>query len=641
MVRVSKLRSTPFILVALVFGLELQAKDNFDYSVANIPPALLENANSVIRKDHVTFEVLKQGVAHKRVHYVLTILNENADKYASYVEGYDKLESINSFQANLYDSRGKLVKRAKNSDFIDQSAVSGYSIYEDNRMQYVEFDYPYHPYTVEFIVETKSKNLLHYPTNYFLNGFYRSVQEARFEVIIPKSLDLHYKEHNFEGEFNKLDDGENHMYSWVASNLSAIEPERFGPAMTTLLPKVETAPNHFAVDGIKGSLTTWKEFGDWGYKLTEGRTELPLATATKVKSLVDGIEDDKEKIKVLYEYLQSKTRYVSIQLGIGGYQPFPADYVNENGFGDCKALSNYMSSILDICGIESYNAWIEAGGRPEVVDEEFVIDKFNHVILCVPNHGDTVWLECTSQISPFGYLGDFTSDRKALLLTENGGKLVNTPVYPRKVNTQIRNAYVDLRADRPSKVQIKTEYSGLQFENVYYFLIESDSDIKKRLYSSIDIPEFNIVSFSYEKVGDEMPTAIEHLELEIDDIGNQNGKRWFFTPNLSNRRKMISKQISQRRTDIWQDMAYEDIDSITFTLPDGFHIEYLPKPISFESEFGSYQSQYIQGNGTLTYIRKRVQEKGLFPKASYKSYVDFLNRIAKSDNEKIVLVKNT
>ena len=61
--------------------------------------------------------------------------------------------------------------------------------------------------------------------------------------------------------------------------------------------------------------------------------------------------------------MQSRTRYASIQLGIGGYKPAPAMEVSEKGYGDCKGLTNYMSALLKEAGITSYYTWVKSGAN--------------------------------------------------------------------------------------------------------------------------------------------------------------------------------------------------------------------------------------------------------------------------------------
>jgi len=82
--------------------------------------------------------------------------------------------------------------------------------------------------------------------------------------------------------------------------------------------------------------------------------------------------------------MQDHTRYISIQLGIGGWQPFDAAFVQEHGYGDCKALSNYMVALLKTAGITAYSVLIRPGDYRYTFNESFPSNQFTHVIVCVP-----------------------------------------------------------------------------------------------------------------------------------------------------------------------------------------------------------------------------------------------------------------
>ena len=348
-----------------------------------------------------------------------------------------------------------------------------------------------------------------------------------------------------------------------------------------------------------------------------------------------------EKVKKLYEYLQSKTRYVSIQLGIGGYQPFEASVVDEVGYGDCKALTNYMKTLLKSAGILSYYTLVKSGSSALPILKDFPSNQFNHVILCVPMDNDSIWLECTNQEIPFGYLGSFTSDREVLLIKENGSEIIRTPAYPLEENKQIRKAEVTLDENGNGNVQVETVYSGLQFENVRPILQARHEEQKKAIYQKTDIPTFDLNEFSYAVEKNSIPKATEKLNLSLRNYANVSGKRLFFSPNLMNKNSFVPPKNAGRKNPIVRKTPYVDIDTISFKLPETMHPEYLPEPQSISSPFGTYEASYQVEQGALIYTRKITINKGEFPASEYEAWLNFYQEINKADHTKVVLRKST
>jgi hypothetical protein len=390
-------------------------------------------------------------------------------------------------------------------------------------------------------------------------------------------------------------------------------------------------------------MNSWDEFGIWISSLNKGRNVLPEQTKQKVIQLTADKKTTEEKVKAIYEYMQNKTRYVSIQLGIGGFQPFEASVVDQTGYGDCKALSNYMVSMLEVAGIKAHYALIRAGQGAAKMRQEFPSSQFNHAVAAVPNGKDTLWLECTSQTNPFGYIGTFTGDREALIITEKGAQVVQTTSYPEELNTQNRSADVFITNTGDAKAKIKTVYSGLQYENGNLDgVLNNQYDLQKRwVMNTTDIPSFDVTSFKFENKKDKIPSATVNLDLTLRKFASVSGKRVMLTPNLMNRSKFIPEKLESRKTDILEDFGYIDSDTIRYHIPDDIYPEVLPQPTKILSKFGEYESTYTLDQGLVVYTRRLKINKGRFPASSYQEFIDFYKSVNRADNAKLVFLTKT
>ncbi len=436
-------------------------------------------------------------------------------------------------------------------------------------------------------------------------------------------------------------DGELETLTWTFSNFKPEKFERNSPAY--VVPYIRASPTVFSYDGYEGKMDSWENFGKWITGLNKDRKVLPEETKMKIRELVKDASSKEEKVKILYEFLQSKTRYVSIQLGIGGYQPFSAETVDGNGYGDCKALSNYMIAMLEEVGIPANYSLIRAGEFEADLLDDFVSSQFNHVIVSVPNEQDTLWLECTSQNNPFGYLGSFTGDRHALSINSNETKVVKTIEYFAEDNIQSRTATVEVTSNGDGKAIVQTRYTGLQYENgnLNYVLSNNYDDQKKWVLKNTDIPTFDVVNFSFTDHKEKIPYADVSLELSLRRFAAVSGKRLFLTPNLMNRSAYVPEKTERRRNDIVFRMGDIDYDTITYQIPDDIYIEHLPEPIEIKSQFGEYEASFSIDQGNVVYIRKMKRNKGRFPADSYQELTDFYKSINKADNMKLVFLTKT
>lgn len=627
-------------LVFLISAFSLFAGD-LKYPVSAIPAELKENVDAVIREDHMRFTILDKNRANLYSHTVITIFNENGNDYASETVLYSKLIKVIDINGFVYNAEGKQIKKLKNSEIYDQSAFDGYSLYSDNRIKAINLTQATYPYTVEIEYEIEYKYLYAIPSSQW--GHEKvSYQKASYQLIFPPNLTPRYQLLNIERApaKAKMEDGKESL-TWTFENILPVKTEPYSPGRE-LIPKIIAAPSFFEYEGYAGSMNSWQEYGQWISALNKDHDALPEATKQKVRNLTAGLTTTEQKAKAIYEYLQSKTRYVNIQLGIGGLQPFPATTVDETGYGDCKALSNYTVSMLKEAGVQGYYNLIMSGERASTLKKNFPSHQFNHAIVSVPNGKDTLWLECTSQTNPFGYQGTFTEDRWALMITEQGGKLVRTINYTPEQNLQSRTADVILDAAGNGTAKIRTTEKGIQYENDdLNFTLNNQEKQKKWLERNTDIPNFSINSYSMKEVRDKIPSAIINLDLTLSRYASVSGKRLFISPNLMNKSKIIPPKVTERKTDVVLRNNYLDYDTIKFTVPENLYPEFMPEPVKINSKFGEYSASFQFDAGKATYIRRMKMWKGRYPKETYNDLIEFYKNVSKADNIKLVFLNKT
>lgn len=625
-----------------VWGSMVYSQQKINYNVNSIPHNLFSGSYAVVRDWQETFEVksIKEAIHSRK--YAITVLNKSKIDLSYFIIHYDKTSKVNNVSGTIYDKYGNIVKKIKKSDILDISAVSGGTLYSDARAIVVDPGYSTYPFTVEYEFEKVYKGMLHYPVWQPQMEPEVSIVEATFVFMKPSNLGSRYKALNLTDPVINTEE-DMVTYTWKVRNLQPVEDEILASPFSERVPTLYNAPDEFFFDGYSGSMESWNSIGKWVNDLNRNRDILDSRTVNHLQNLVKEKNAPIEKIKIIYDYLQNNTRYVSIQLGIGGYQPPFASFVDEKGYGDCKALTIYTKAMLKSVGIDSHYALVRSGSNVHDILVDFPSLQFDHVILCVPNSGDTIWLECTSQDVPFGYIGNFTDDRNALIIKENGGEVVRTKRYKGDENLQITKAEVILKPNGSGTSHIKIRFEGLQYDNVSEFLSQSQDEQKKFFYAVLDIPDFKVNEFNLQQINKNKgePQAMLEMNIDVNSYFSNAGDRVFFPLNFMNKRRTIPGEDKNRQSDIRLTFSYYDIDSIVYQIPDRMLIEYLPEDVRITSDFGIYSAsaQKIDDNKIL-YVRTLKMNDGRFSLTKYGDLVEFFKGIVNADKQKVVLKKD-
>ena len=633
------------IQIAIFILLTSKVFAQSDLSITKIPDNLKENADAIVRFDNTEFIIESPSKIITKHHWAVTIYNDRGEEnYALFRADYDKFKKIKKIEGTIYDKLGAQLKKLKSSDIEDVGGLSSEYV-TDNRIKIAKFDkkfYPY-PYTVEFSYEDESSNTLFYPLWDPIPNENTGIQSSTFTAKTAPGMSYRKKELNLISVPQKFSDDKYSVERWQVTNLMPYESEKY--SLNNTLPLVFFAPKDYNVDGFSGKIETWNDLAKFYQNVNLGRDVLPQSTIDKLKEHIKDEKDPKAKVKKVYEFMQSHTRYFLVSLGIGGWQSIPANEVATKGYGDCKALTNYTIALLKHAGIKAYPALIYADDeqKNQYEFQDFPRMMFNHVIACVPQQKDTLWLECTSQTNPTGYLGSFTGNRNALLVKENEGKLINTINYYPEKNFQSRIAKVKFDEMGNATINVKGNYLGIQQETRTSVLQQlNQSEQKDWLHKNLEIPNFEISDFTLKTEKSGLPKLNEELNLVANRYASISGNRLFIKPNLMTKFLSNPTESKERKTDLYLNpnlYSFNDEDQIEFEIPVGYKSEYTPKEIKLTQKFGEFISSTQVVDNKLLFKRSLKVIGGQYSKADYQLWIDFIKTINKADNQKAVFVK--
>lgn len=626
------------IFVGITFSLKAQKNE---YSILLISDSLKVNANAVVRLNQIDIVISSQRNMTISTKRVITVLNEKGLSAIDAVENYNKKTTVKDIEAYVYDGLGNEVKKIKRKDFKDQSAVGSSTLFSDSRYVYLDYTPTQYPFTVVYESKIETSNTAFIPQWYPVSNFFVSVEKSVLNVDCPLNLGFKKMEFNFENfNIQKTNDTPKQL-SYTASNILAQKQEDYSPAFSAVLPKVMMALELFHLEDVDGSAKTWKEFGQWySDEILSGTTVLSEETKAKMRTLVGEEKDPIRKAKLIYNYVQQKSRYVSIQVGIGGWKPMYANDVDRLGYGDCKALTNYTKALLEAVDVPSYNTILYGDSYKKDIESEFVSMQGNHMILAIPNGNKYTWLECTSQDDPFGYQGTFTDDRNVLVIKPEGGEIVRTKLYEDRDNTQLSSGTYSLskEGDLLGEITIMSEGSQYNQKAMLENLQPTEKEAHyKKYWANISNLKINKTAFSNDK---ESVRLTERTEISAVNYGNISGGKMMFALNVYNQYTGSVKRIRNRKNSFEIQRGFSDVDEITIVLPQEFAVEFLPSNFALKTKFGAYKTEFIKkDNGSILYKRSLFINKGMYSNTEYDEYRVFIEQVSRNDNAKTILTK--
>lgn len=586
-----------------------------------------------------TTRVECRDMSHMRTtyHQVYRLMHERAKDLANFMTMCSKWEKLADFSCQVTDAQGKQVRKFKKGDLKRSDLSSNFM--DDYFTLSLDYVPPTYPITIEFNwTEEASNGCFSFPAFAPLPSYNGTVEHASYELIVPSQMQCRYQCQNTTATVrqNTLDDGRI-RYEAHMDNLPAIESEPYAPPAREIVPRILWAPSKFEFHGVPGDMSSWQAFGAWCHQLRSDRQELTEDLKARLHTMTDTCTTARSKVATIYHYLAQTTRYVSIQLGIGGWQPFAASEVCRTGFGDCKGLSNYMCAMLHEVGVPANYVVINSHRQRLVTD--FPSNQFNHVIVQVPLPGDTLWLECTASAHvPLGHVHDGIAGNDALICDNDGGHLVKLPNYAPEQNVQRSTAHIALQPDGSAVLDISQRSERRQYEDLMSLTQRTEQQRRDAMLGRLNVGMATLKDFKLEEHKDSYltPHIDVNMQVESRKLANITGSRMFVPVGIFHS-ATVPRALPKRAQLVDIDYGYQDVDTLMVSLPEGYEVEALPDAVSLTTALGEVNQTFNQHENQVTVVTRLLIRNGLYPADEYESLRRLKTAAKKAYDQRIVL----
>lgn len=573
-----------------------------------------------------------------RVHRIFNIYNQKGKVWGRVRIPTNKFMRAENIKAQVKGFDGRLIKKLEKDDINEVSLFDDYALYRDSREKYFDIGATTFPYTLEYSFEVKYKSLFFWPD--WNPQWPIPVKRSEYRLTIPKDFSFKMYKHNLEIEPLDTHRKGKRQLIFELRDLQPFEPEMDMPPEENYLMALFFAPDKFDLDGHKGSTSSWEAFGEWYASLAGPQYSLSAESRALVEKLAENSPSAKTTVKTLYQFLQKKTRYVAIELDIGGYRPRDAESILTTGYGDCKDLTTLLIAMLNVAGIKAYPALLLTRDEGMVLPD-LPSSQFNHVIACVPLEKDTLWLDCTCDHCPFAELPSQDEGCQALVVEKGTAKLITTPISSPEENRVIKTTHARVEPDGSLDIRGTIAANG-NCESFYRQILSSMTTQEKKewlgRYIGVHAPNHTLLSCDFGTVPKlDVPLTVSFTAKFVKYAMTSEDE---LLMNLNILTRIDTESIPKEKERIYpvdNQFAVTQEDEVILEIPENSEIKALPSEQDIVFPFGSFRTLYTLNQNQLVYRRTKTINQSLIEPRYYEEYRAFLTTIYTADHSFIVL----
>jgi transglutaminase-like putative cysteine protease len=641
---------------AVVFAAAVALAGTPDWlkQVAQEPlPAYSGDTDAVVLLDETVTNVSATGEVHTTYRKAYKILRPQGRARGTVHVYFDSETRLTFLKAWGITTRNEEYE-VKESDAVETTLFSE-SLYADTRYKSLQIPAAQPGSVVGYEYQQRGRQSVLQTLWLFQDEI--PVRRARFVLELPPNWSYApcWRNH---AALTPQQNGEN-RWSWELADVEPIRPEPQMPNWRSVAGAlgISFAPKDSASSGK--SYSTWAQIGRWYAGLTAGRRDVTPEIRDKTRQLVEGVADPLEKIGRLASYVQHDIRYVSIEIGIGGYMPHSAAEVFANRYGDCKDKATLLSTMLREAGIDSY--YVLINDEREFLSVEFPTPlNFNHVILAIrlpkaveaesvfatlrhEKLGTLLLFDPTDSSTPIGYLPSSLQANYGLLVTHEDGELAKLPLLPPSVNLITRVAKLNIDSSGKLTGTVQEIRTGPAATALREQLLAVPNIQRQKVFQNLLSNLFDGAVLTSALINDlsdfSRPFSISY-GMTANAYAQHSGRLFLFRScALGHKGGDLLESKPRQQPVVFSHTAYES-DTFDLSYPAEYSIDELPQAVKYEYPFATYKSELHADGHVLHYTRTYELRAIRVPVQQLDSLKQLFRQIADDERAYTILVLN-
>jgi tetratricopeptide (TPR) repeat protein len=382
---------------------------------------------------------------------------------------------------------------------------------------------------------------------------------------------------------------------------------------------------------------SWPEVADWYAALVRDQLKDDAAIRDAVAQAVAGLGDERARIRAVHNLAVRQTRYVGLEFGIHGYQPYRVPDVYARKFGDCKDKAALLVVMMRLIGVDAEMVLVRTRRGGDVADVPASLAIFDHAITYLPKYD--LYLDGTAEFSGTEELPAQDQGVPVLRIAP-GETLRRTPVLPPEASrvevvlsggldgsgaARLRES---LRLRGQAAADWRRHYQSPAQRRDRYEQAWNERHAGARLID-VDMPGVEDL---------EADVRVE-ADVQVPALGRKEG-HVLQVPVAAREGEMVRTYARQsaRRYDLVLDYPWTQEARLELDAPPGMTVGALPPARRIDGPFGQFELS-VQRDGTrvLSRVRLRIAHNRV-PAASYAEFRRFLLQVDEALGQKITFV---